>query len=153
MGRRAPPGEARHRQIEAAPEEMHRARLAEKAAAEQLEHPVGLHQRAPEAVRGLGVVRLMRFVQGEADRVRHLVGPVVDPDRNADSVQEAHDPAVERRDALRLQRQRRRIPAAGAHQKAVRDEVELDLEDLVPAGMGEVPSPAPSRRAAPASRD
>ena len=40
MARRATAREARHRQIETAPEEMHRARLAEEAGAELLEDAV-----------------------------------------------------------------------------------------------------------------
>jgi len=42
MTRRAPARKARHREIETAPEEMHRARFAEKTSAELLEHAVAL---------------------------------------------------------------------------------------------------------------
>src|SRR5204862_4207946 len=50
MGRSRAPGEPRDREVKAAPEEMDRARLADKSAAEELEDPVRLHERAPEAV-------------------------------------------------------------------------------------------------------
>src|SRR3989449_7031855 len=52
----APPGKPGHRQIEAAPEEMNRAALPEKAGAKSPEHVVGLNQDAPEAVGVLGIV-------------------------------------------------------------------------------------------------
>ena len=56
MERRAAPGEPGHREIEAAPEEMDRARLAEKPGTEQLEDAIRLHERAPEAMGGRRVV-------------------------------------------------------------------------------------------------
>ena len=49
MPRRAAAGKPRHREIEAAPEEMHRARLAEEAGAELLEHAIGIDQDLPES--------------------------------------------------------------------------------------------------------
>src|SRR2546422_11768575 len=52
----APPGKPGHGQIEAAPEEMNRAALPEKAGAKSSEHVVGLNQDAPEAVGVLGIV-------------------------------------------------------------------------------------------------
>jgi len=42
MARRAPAGEAGHSEVKAAPEEMHRARLAEEAGAELLEDPIAI---------------------------------------------------------------------------------------------------------------
>src|SRR6185312_12876372 len=54
--RRAPPREAGHRQVEAAPEELHRAAFADEAAPEFLEHSVGLRQDAPTALGVLGVI-------------------------------------------------------------------------------------------------
>src|SRR6202042_2005200 len=45
MGRGGSSREPRHREIEAAPEEMDRARLADKSAAEELEDAVRLHER------------------------------------------------------------------------------------------------------------
>ena len=61
MARRAAAGKARHREIEAAPEEMHRARLAEKAGAELLEHAVGIDQDLQEAPHRIGIVGGMRL--------------------------------------------------------------------------------------------
>ena len=44
------PREAGHRQVEATPEEVHRAALADEAGAEGREDPVRLHQHTPEAI-------------------------------------------------------------------------------------------------------
>jgi len=42
-------GKARHRQIEATPEEMHGAGLADETGAKFLHHPSGLNKRLVEA--------------------------------------------------------------------------------------------------------
>jgi len=71
--RRAAPGKARHRQIKAAPKEMHRATFAEKAPAEHLKDPVDLHQDAPKAVGVLRIVRSMHMIVRKGDRVFRLI--------------------------------------------------------------------------------
>jgi hypothetical protein len=87
MGRRLGPGKARRGQVEAAPEEVHGAGLADESRAELLEHPVRLHEYAPEAVGVDGVVGGVLHVLVEGDRHRQLVGPLVDPDRHAQLVE------------------------------------------------------------------
>jgi hypothetical protein len=52
MARGRPSGETGHGEVKAAPEEMYRARLSQKAGAEKLEYTIGLHQRTPEAMSG-----------------------------------------------------------------------------------------------------
>src|ERR1700733_2851668 len=56
-GRRRPAGESRNRQIEASPEEVHRADFAQEAGGKLLEDFVGAHQNPPEAVGCFGIVR------------------------------------------------------------------------------------------------
>ena len=56
MGRGAPAGKPRHREIEAAPEEMHRAHLAEKRRAEMGKHLMRAQQHPPEPVGEVAVV-------------------------------------------------------------------------------------------------
>ena len=56
MERRAASGEPGRGEIETAPEEMDRTRLAEEAGAEELEDAIGLHERAPEAMGGGRVI-------------------------------------------------------------------------------------------------
>src|SRR6185295_3012220 len=60
--RRGAAGEARHREIERAPEEMHRAHFAEIARAEHVEDAIRLHELAPERLRGGGVIARVRAV-------------------------------------------------------------------------------------------
>src|SRR5450759_950552 len=83
MARRAPARKARHREIEAAPEEMHRTRLAKEAGAELLEHPVGIHKDLQEAPHGVWIVGSMPVVLRKPDRLRQFVGHLVDGDANA----------------------------------------------------------------------
>src|SRR5262245_32304460 len=54
---RASPGKSRHCQIEAPPEKMNRAALADEPRPEPLHHAVSLRQREPEEMRMLAVVR------------------------------------------------------------------------------------------------
>src|SRR5436190_6488586 len=67
--RRAPAGEAGDAEIEAAPEEMHRARLADEAAAELLQHRIDRAQHAPEALDRIAFVGGVRGVLVERDRI------------------------------------------------------------------------------------
>jgi hypothetical protein len=61
LGRRAS-GETRDRQIRDALEEMNGAALADEAGTEFAEHPIGLHECAPEPV---GVLRVVRRITAE----------------------------------------------------------------------------------------
>ena len=70
MRRRPAARKAGHSQIKAAPEEMDRAHLAEKASAKEGKDAVRLDQDAPEAVRELGVIGGMLLVVLKADRMR-----------------------------------------------------------------------------------
>ena len=81
MARRAAAGKARHREIEAAPEEMHRACLAEKAGAELLEHAIDVDRNLKEAPHRRGVVGCMARILRKTDRVRQFVRHVVDFER------------------------------------------------------------------------
>ena len=90
MERSRPPGEARDREVEAAPEEVHRARLSEEAAPEQLEDAIGLDEHPPEAMGRLGVVAGVGAVLRERDGVGHLVRQLVDRHRDAEVAQEVH---------------------------------------------------------------
>ena len=103
MGRRGPSGEPGHREIEAAPEEMDRARLADKAAAEELEDAIRLHERAPEAMGGGCVISGVDPVLRKADRIRNFVRRLLDRDRNAHAVEKIEGRAIEIGDRLRPQ--------------------------------------------------
>src|SRR5262245_14279418 len=83
MTRRATAGKPRYRKIETAPEEMHRARLAEKAGAELFEDAVAIDEDLQEAPDSVGIVGSMRGVFGEFDRIGQFVRRLVD--RNGDA--------------------------------------------------------------------
>src|SRR6185312_10715483 len=87
---RPSPREAREREVERAPEEMQRARLADELAAEALEHrPHGL-QRAPERGGALAIVRMVARIRLEADRLGHLDRHRPDADRAAEALERRH---------------------------------------------------------------
>jgi hypothetical protein len=130
MKRGAPARKPRHREIETAPEEMNRACLAEKAAAKELEDAIGLDERAPEAMRGGGVVTSMCVILRKADGIGHLVRQLVDRRFDSDLLQKIHHMAVEIGHRLRLQRHASLFTATGAQNELVTDEVEFDPEDF-----------------------
>ena len=144
MRRRAAAGKARHCQVEAAPEEMHRAHLADKAGAECSENPVGLHQDPPEAVDVFGVIGavlpilLERYGIGDLDRRRP--NPDVEPER----LQPLHDLAVEIGNGAGTQRETFGRPVIGRNRQAVTDEIEIDLEG--PSAVGDRRGGQPAAR-------
>src|SRR5258708_10041659 len=78
MRRRLSAGKARHRQIKAAPEKMHRAHFAEKAGSKMRKHVVGRQQDAPETVGIVAVVGGVGEVLIEWDAIRDLARHCLD---------------------------------------------------------------------------
>src|SRR5271156_6819303 len=97
--------EPRHCEIEAAPEEMDRARLADKSGTEELEDAVRLNQRAPEAVGGGCVIGGVGPVLRKADRTQNFVRRLLDRDGNAHAVEEIDGCGKEIGDRLWPERQ------------------------------------------------
>src|SRR5713226_2195461 len=141
MARRAPAGKACDCKIEAAPEEMHRACLAEEAGAELLEDPVGIHENLQKAPHRGRIVGCMFPVLRKPDRFRQFVGRLVDSDVNAEVCKVSHDSGVEARYRLSGQCQLPPYAVAGGDPQDMIDEVEIDLEGPRPIGIGEVVSP------------
>src|ERR1700722_13614232 len=117
VGRGGSSREPRDGKIEAAPEEVDCARLADKSAAEELEDAVRLHQRAPEAMGGGRVVGGVRSVLRKADRIRNFVRHFLDPDRNVHAAQQVQSRMVEISDRLGLKRQEPFGASAGSRAK------------------------------------
>ncbi len=128
MNGRASPREAGDREIEASPEEVHRAHLAEIAAPKHLEDAIGLHERPPESVRRIGVVSAVRAILVEGRRVFHLVRLSVNRDFDPKLGQVPHHVVIEVGDGPRLKREAPFSPVGGAEAQAVVDEVELDFD-------------------------
>ena len=64
--------EARHREVEAAPEEMDRADFADKARGKLLQDAVGLHEDPPETMSCIRIVRGVDDVFSEGDGMLQL---------------------------------------------------------------------------------
>jgi hypothetical protein len=56
MAWRDPPREAAHGEVKATPKEMNWACLAQEAGSKELKDTIYLHERAPEAMGGLGII-------------------------------------------------------------------------------------------------
>src|ERR1700687_705333 len=128
MARRAPAGKTRHGEIEAAPEEMYRARLAEEAGAESLEHPIGIEQHLKKAPHRGRIIGCMPVVLRKSDRLRQFVRHLVDHEVNAELGECGHDRRIKTRDRLSGQRKLPRGAVAGRNTQGMVDEVEVDLK-------------------------
>src|SRR6266850_7744128 len=113
--RRGPARKARHRHIEAAPEKMHWARLANKTRPELFQHLVDRKQYPPEPADGFGVVRGMNVIFIEGNRLENLDGHPPDLHVNVGRMQQAHKFLVEIGDRARNQWQRAYATIARFH--------------------------------------
>lgn len=127
-------GEARHRKIKAAPEEMHRARLAEKAGPELLEYAIAVHQDLVKPAHRIRVIRCVLRILRKRDRVGDFVRYLVNGDVDSEVFQIGHDRRVEARDRLTGQRESPLGAVAGRDAERVIDEIEVDLERAVAVG-------------------
>src|SRR5882724_7810026 len=128
MARRAAAGKARHREVETAPEEMHRARLAQKSSAELLEHPVGARENPEKAPHGVAIIGGVSIVVRESDWIRQFIRHLVDDRVDAKFGKRRHDQGVEARDGLTRKRKLPPRAVAGQYPQGMVDEIELDLE-------------------------
>ena len=126
--RRPASRETRHGEIEAAPEEVHGAALAQEVAAEALEQRCRGQQDAPEGVRGGRVVGRVDRVFLETDRVRDLDRHRPDLHRKAGTLEHRHDGLVEVGDRPGLERQRLGHAVGALEHERVVDEVEREAE-------------------------
>src|SRR4051794_38744947 len=121
-------GEARYREIKAAPEKMHRARLAEKAGAELLEDAVAVHEDLQEAPYGIGIVGGMAPVFRKPDRVRQFVWHLVDHNGNAELGQRGLRGGVEAGNRFSGKRELPLRAVAGRDAQNMVDKIKVDLE-------------------------
>src|SRR5687767_11692116 len=104
MARSRAAGEARARDVERTPPEMHRTRLPEELPAELLEHAAGLNEYLPAPLRRIRIVRRMRFVVSERRRVRQLGRNRADLHIDVERREHRHVSPIEITDRLWLER-------------------------------------------------
>jgi len=85
---------------------MNRADLAQIPRAEILEHPIYLHQRPPKSRHCIRIIRLMREVPFEGDRIGNFVWRAVDFGSNAQFARQCEEAVVEFRNRHGLQCER-----------------------------------------------
>ena len=108
------PGESGHREIEAAPEKMNGARLAEERSLELLQRAIGREQHTMKAPHVFRIVSLMHVVFRERNRIRNFVRTAADGDVQAQITESMEQAGVKCSDRLGLQRQCACRPTAGA---------------------------------------
>lgn len=128
MERRAAAGEAGDGDVEAAPEQVDGAALAEEGRAEALEHAVDRQQRLMEARDRLGVIGAVAVILGEGHRVGDFVRAAVEARRAAEVGDQPAELLVELGDGHRPQREGSGATVAGGADNAVIVEVEQDLD-------------------------
>jgi hypothetical protein len=128
MRRRFTAREARDREVEASPKEVHRARFADERRAEGLAEAIRLQERAPEPLRRLGVERCVRRILIERRRVGELVRFGVDAHIDVEHMELPHQPAIELGDAHRLEVDPRLLAVAAIDAQRLLDEIEVDAE-------------------------
>src|SRR5436190_8291993 len=101
---RRPSGKARHRQIEAAPEKMHRTAFAAETRTKFLENTIGLQKHAPEAVGIFQIISGVFLIMIERDRFQRFIRLHSNLYFNPELSQVGHDLTIKIRDTLRLQR-------------------------------------------------
>jgi len=107
---------------------MDRARLAQKAGAELLEHAVGVHKNLQEAPHRSRIIGGMFLVLRKPDRLRQFVRHFVDGDVDAGFPKRGHDGGVETRHRLSGQRKLPLRAVAGGNAQSMIDQVEVDLK-------------------------
>src|SRR5438046_7453138 len=128
MARGAPSRETRHREIKTAPEEMYRARLANEAGAEVLEHPVGVDKDLKKTPHRIRIVRGVLVVLRKPDRLRQFVRHLIYRDVNAEFGETSHDRCVETRDRLSGESELQGGAATGRNPQNMIDKVEIELK-------------------------
>ena len=126
-----PSRKPRHRQIEASPEEMHRAHLPQKPRPKPPKDLLRQHQHAPEPMRILRVIRPVIPVQIEPDRSPHLHRRRMNLHRNPQRSQTRQILAIEIRHRLRPQMRRQSLPRPQPQMQLMIHKVELDIQHIV----------------------
>ena len=142
MRRGLPPRKAGRGEVEAPPEEVDRARLPQEIVSELLGHAIGLRESVPEPSRPRRVVRGVRSVLDERDRLRNLDRNRPDLDLDLEIGQRVHGLPVEVGDRHRAERQIAARSVARHDSVAMVEEVEIHLERAVVVGDGAGREPA-----------
>src|ERR1700749_5240660 len=135
VARRTASGKSRYREVEAAPEEVHRACLAEKAGAELLEYRIGVDQNMEKALHRVRIVGGVSVVLRKADRLRYFVRHPVDLDPDTEFGERGERRGEKTRDRFSGQSKLAlRAVTVGNAQDMIK-EVEVELER--PAAVGD----------------
>src|SRR5579862_9482425 len=128
MQRSPAPREPGDRKVEAAPEEMHRARFSKKGGTKMREHLVRAQQRAPESIGVIAVVSRMCRIPIKRDCVDYFIRYLVDEHVYAELGQGVEIFAVELSHGHRPQHQLAGMTIRAAQPQDMIHEIEFDLK-------------------------
>src|SRR5579871_528073 len=134
MARCRPSGKACHGQIEASPEEVHRAHLTEKAGAEICKYVVRREEYAPEAVGIVAVVGGVHIVPIEWDAIRDLGRHRRYGYFDVKFGEGGEQLGEKLRYRPGREHELTKLPIARSYPQHMVDEVEVDLEGATPIG-------------------
>src|SRR5579885_505140 len=126
--RRAASRKARHRQVKGPPEEMHRARLADKPGTKFLENAVACNQNPAESLDVFDIVRGVVVVLVERRPIVKLHGLGVDPNLDLQPTQRAPVFGVEIRHRPGKKADRSPGAGAGLYPELVVEEIDINAE-------------------------
>src|SRR6266568_2324639 len=133
---RAPSRKKGECQVEAAPEKMDGAALADKSGPECFKDFVRLRQDAPEAVSIFCIIRGMHKIFITADGICHFTWQRVDDHIDIEGAQSFHKLAVKIRDRAWYQWHDLCSALAGLNEEVVIDEVKIDFKGAASIGNG-----------------
>src|ERR1700686_854906 len=123
--RRSLARKSRDREIEAPPEKLDGAALADELTSTRGKHSFGLEKNAPEPIREFRIVRTMDGVILEADWRWYLHRHRPDLHRQCHATKCIHDLTIELRDGAGSERQRSYVAIRRPNDELVLDEIEL----------------------------
>src|SRR6516165_12389535 len=126
--RRGAAGKARHRQIETAPEEMHRTRLPDEAGTKFIHHAIGLQQGQPEFLSVDRIVLRMGAVPVERYGILYFTRHRPDVNVDSETLEALHEFIIEVGDRLRFERNVFDTAITGLDYQLVMNEVKNDIE-------------------------
>src|SRR3954463_16091396 len=128
MKRSRTSGEARHGEIEAAPEEMDRTDLSREARPKPMKHTVNRNQGPGGTRHAVCIIGAGLTVVPEPERIGDFIGPAVEFRRTAETFHQLTEPGVKVGNGHRPERHFNPAPVRGFSDHDMTGEIEGDLD-------------------------
>ena len=97
-----------------------------------MQHPIHVKQDPPMPLGVVAIIGGVDMILAETDRVRNLVGQLIDADLDAKLGEDAHDLGIEIGDRAREKADLLLTAVAGRCPQHVVEEIEIELEAAIP---------------------